>query len=70
VTDGRPPPAAGANPKEADETLTADRVGGHATRLGLTHLTNTITVLVDRPKPPRWITSTSSTSSKKQSDSA
>ena len=29
-------------------TLTADRIRNHATRLGLTHLTDTITELVDR----------------------
>jgi hypothetical protein len=28
--------------------LTADRIRDHATRLGLTHLTDTITELVDR----------------------
>ena len=29
-------------------TLTADRIRNHATRLGLTHLTETITQLVER----------------------
>jgi hypothetical protein len=29
-------------------TLTADRIRDHATRLGLTHLSDTITELVDR----------------------
>jgi DNA replication protein DnaC len=29
-------------------TLTADRIRNHATRLGLTHITDTITELVDR----------------------
>ena len=29
-------------------TLTADRIGNHATRLGLTHLTDTLTELVER----------------------
>ena len=29
-------------------TLTADRIRDHATRLGLTHLTDTLTELVER----------------------
>jgi transposase len=41
-------------------TLTADRIRNHATRLGLTHLTDTLTELVDRAEA-RWATSISST---------
>ena len=46
-------------------TLTADRIRAHATRLGLTHLTDTLTELVDRAEASS-ATSTSSTSSSKR----
>jgi hypothetical protein len=42
-------------------TLTADRIRNHATRLGLTHLTDTLTELVDRAEAASWATSISST---------
>src|SRR5215216_4731545 len=51
--DGRSPtPHRLCQPRQPEgepvSTLTADRIRNHATRLGLTHITDTITELVDR----------------------